>query len=94
VCPRGQRWPIYSKTGKESISEGSRDTKKDREDILVFIHGYNNDQKIVMQRHRQLKKDLQAVGFKGAVMSFDWPSADSELNTWKTGTMPRKRRCN
>lgn len=53
---------------------------KDRGDILVFIHGYNNDQEIVMQRHRQLKNDLAAVGFKGTMMSFDWPSADSALN--------------
>lgn len=58
----------------------SRDASKDRGDILVFIHGYNNDQVVVMERHRQLKRDLQAVGFKGAVMSFDWPSADSALN--------------
>ncbi|MBM4208642.1 MAG: alpha/beta hydrolase [Gammaproteobacteria bacterium] len=53
---------------------------KARGDILVFIHGYNNDQQIVMKRHRQLKSDLAAVGYKGAVMSFDWPSADSALN--------------
>ena len=33
-----------------------------------------------MKRHRQLKQDLQSVGYKGAVMSFDWPSADSPLN--------------
>lgn len=54
--------------------------QKDRGDILVFIHGYNNNQEIVMKRHRQLKTDLQSVGYKGAVMSFDWPSADNALN--------------
>jgi esterase/lipase superfamily enzyme len=58
----------------------SRDANKDRGDILVFIHGYNNDQETVIKRHRQLKKDLQSVGYKGEVMSFDWPSADSALN--------------
>lgn len=61
-------------------SQDSRDPKKDRGDILVFIHGYNNSQEVVMQRHRQLKNDLQAVGYKGVVMSFDWPSADKALN--------------
>ena len=61
-------------------SPDSRDASKDRGDILVFIHGYNNSQEVVMQRHRRLKADLQAVGYKGAVMSFDWPSADSALN--------------
>lgn len=58
----------------------SRDPQKDRGDILVFIHGYNNSQETVMQRHRQLKLDLQAIGYKGAVMSFDWPSANSAMN--------------
>jgi len=49
-------------------------------DILVFIHGYNNDQKIVLKRHRLLKKTLRGEGYKGVVVSFDWPSADSALN--------------
>lgn len=53
---------------------------KERGDILVFVHGYNSDQKIVMKRHRRLKNDLAVLGYKGAVMSFDWPSADSALN--------------
>ncbi|MBI3447358.1 MAG: alpha/beta hydrolase [Acidobacteria bacterium] len=49
-------------------------------DILVFIHGYNNDQAIVMQRHRRLRADLEGLGFAGAIVSFDWPSAASALN--------------
>ncbi len=49
-------------------------------DILFFVHGYNNDQKIVMQRHRRLARDLRAAGFRGVVVSFDWPSDDKVLN--------------
>jgi pimeloyl-ACP methyl ester carboxylesterase len=49
-------------------------------DVLVFIHGYNNDQTIVMQRHRQLRKDLTDRGFAGAVVSFDWPSGDEAID--------------
>ena len=49
-------------------------------DVLVFIHGYNNDQEIVMKRHRQLQADLWAEGFRGLVVSFDWPSHDATLN--------------
>lgn len=45
-----------------------------RGDILVYIHGYNNTQNEIMQRHRRLKQDLLALGFKGAVISFDWPT--------------------
>jgi pimeloyl-ACP methyl ester carboxylesterase len=49
-------------------------------DVLVFIHGFNNNQSVVMQRHRQLKQDLRAIGYEGAVVSFDWPSDDKTLN--------------
>ncbi|RMH34276.1 MAG: alpha/beta hydrolase, partial [Nitrospirae bacterium] len=49
-------------------------------DILVFIHGYNNSQEIVLQRHRRLEADLREAGYQGAVISFDWPSAQSVLN--------------
>ena len=53
--------------------------KSDLGNILVFVHGYNNDQPVVMERHRQLKADLSAGGFKGVVVSFDWPSGDKGL---------------
>ena len=49
-------------------------------DVLVFVHGYNNDQAIVMDRHRQLQDDLWREGFRGLVVSFDWPSASSPVN--------------
>jgi esterase/lipase superfamily enzyme len=58
----------------------ARDPAADRGDLLVFVHGYNNDQAIVMQRHARLKQDLHAVGFKGEVLSFDWPSDERALN--------------
>jgi esterase/lipase superfamily enzyme len=49
-------------------------------DMLVFVHGYNNDQAVVMERHRQLRRVLSAGGFDGTVVSFDWPSSDSSIN--------------
>ncbi len=49
-------------------------------DILVFIHGYNNSQSTMLKRHRQIKNSLKKQGFKGEVVSFDWPSADRALN--------------
>ena len=45
-----------------------------RGDILVYVHGYNNGSEVVLERHRRLKADLQGVGWKGAMVSFDWPS--------------------
>ena len=55
-------------------------TQKPVGDILIFVHGYNNGTKVVMQRHRQLKKNLSDAGYRGAVVSFDWPSADRAIN--------------
>lgn len=55
-------------------------TGRERGDIVVFIHGYNNDARIIMARHRQLEADLAGAGFKGVVLSFDWPSANMTLN--------------
>lgn len=49
-------------------------------DIIILIHGYNNDATSVMWKHRRLKSDLDKEGYKGALVSFDWPSADSPLN--------------
>ncbi len=49
-------------------------------DIIIFVHGYNNSMKDVMKRHDLLQKRLGKLGFKGAIVSFDWPSATRTLN--------------
>ncbi|TVM03584.1 MAG: hypothetical protein CV087_04545 [Candidatus Brocadia sp. WS118] len=70
----------FKKLRKAAVWGKDQRRNGDRGDILVFIHGYYNSLDIVMQRHRRLIADLQEVGYKGAIMSFDWPSADSALN--------------
>ncbi len=55
-------------------------TGRDCGDILVLVHGYNNELPVIMKRHRRLKKNLAAAGFGGAVVSFDWPSNNIALN--------------
>jgi esterase/lipase superfamily enzyme len=50
-----------------------------RGDILFIVHGYNNSERDVMQRHRIMKSGLVALGFKGVIVSFDWPSDDEAL---------------
>jgi hypothetical protein len=52
---------------------------KARGDILFVVHGFNNSEDDVMQRHRLVRDGLLALGFKGVVVSFDWPSDDSVL---------------
>lgn len=65
---------------KQAIWGKDSRTGAPRGDILVFVHGYNNGPDVVMRRQRRLKADLATAGFKGAVVSFDWPSANMALN--------------
>jgi esterase/lipase superfamily enzyme len=51
-----------------------------RRDLLVFIHGYDNEPPIVLKRQRVLKQGLTSAGFTGTVISFDWPSGDIALS--------------
>lgn len=50
-----------------------------RGDVLVFIHGYDNEPPIVLERHRRLQADLPKYGYSGAVVSFDWPAKQVAL---------------
>jgi pimeloyl-ACP methyl ester carboxylesterase len=65
---------------KESSCAVDPITKRPIGDILIFIHGYNNSQTEMMNRHHQLLGDLRSKGYKGSVISYDWPSADVALN--------------
>ena len=49
-------------------------------DVLVFVHGYNNSITDVMHRHNLLQKRLYEQGYRGVIVSYDWPSATSTLN--------------
>ncbi len=49
-------------------------------EIVVYVHGFNQDTRAVLRRLRALKKGLAANGFDGVVIAFDWPSADTALN--------------
>ncbi len=50
-----------------------------RGDLLFVVHGYNSSEADVMQHHRVVKSGLMALGFRGVVVSFDWPSDDQAL---------------
>ena len=53
---------------------------RDYGDILIYIHGYNNSQETVLKKHKELRKSLEKIGYKGALVSFDWPSDNSAFN--------------
>lgn len=49
-------------------------------DILIFVHGYNNDLEIINQRHFQLEADLNKQNFGAVVVTFCWPSDNKAIN--------------
>lgn len=63
------------------LADGRADgVMSDGGDILVFVHGYNNTPEDIMKRHALLQSQLNAAGWQGIVVSFDWPCADQTLN--------------
>lgn len=52
-------------------------------DVLVLVHGYNNDIASVLTRMRQLRKNLRSEGWRGEVIAFDWPSNNQVLNYYE-----------
>ena len=61
-------------------AKGGAPNDRTEGDIVFYVHGFNNSQATVLERHRKISKGLKAHGFDGVVVSFDWPSADSALN--------------
>ena len=49
-------------------------------DVLIYIHGFNVDLPLILKRHRLIRTGLKALGYEGAVVSFDWPCANMALN--------------
>ena len=79
--------PSHEMAAKEWIEEvrDVADGKADKHvaeggDVLVFVHGYNNDAQVIRDRQLRLGRDLAAEEWRGVVVSFDWPSANSTLN--------------
>ena len=69
----------------EQGETGAKDANTGRKkgDLLVFVHGFNNSPKEVLERHRRLAGMLATAQYKGGLVSFDWPSAQSALNYYE-----------
>lgn len=50
-----------------------------REDILIYVHGYNNGTLDIVKAHKAIRQGLESVAFKGKIISFDWPCGDNAL---------------
>ncbi len=83
VTPTAFREEVLSRASTGSAERKTSPNKRESfttGDVLVFVHGYNNRIEDVMHRHNLLQDGLRSAGFKGAIVSFDWPSDDSTLN--------------
>ncbi len=49
-------------------------------DIAVLVHGYSTSPAEILARHRSLRTDLAAAGYRGQLVSYDWPSDDHAFN--------------
>ena len=86
VVPRGQPLlPMYAIAANQwyakvlAASAWKNQDGEARGDILFMVHGYNMNESEVIERHRLLAQDLEALQFKGAIVSYDWPSDDKAL---------------
>ena len=61
------------------VQDASGATQSTNGDILIFVHGFNTDQWNMLERHRKIRAGLSAQGYRGCVVSFDWPSDGSVL---------------
>ena len=52
-------------------------------EVLVYIHGYNMDRDITLERHKILKSGLKNKGWNGELITFAWPSKDHTLLYWE-----------
>jgi len=61
-------------TSSEAFVAGLREdlASARRNEVLVFVHGYNTEFGLAMRRTAQLSVDLE---FDGAAVAFSWPSA-------------------
>lgn len=46
-------------------------------DVLIYVHGFNTSQPDMLRRAAKIEAGVRAHGYRGAVVSYDWPSDGS-----------------
>jgi esterase/lipase superfamily enzyme len=77
--------PSHENTAKKSwtqnVLEAAKSVPNGKDgDILFYVHGFNTETRVMLERHRKVKAKLIKAGFKGVVVSFDWPSDNKAIN--------------
>jgi esterase/lipase superfamily enzyme len=47
--------------------------------LAFFVHGYNTGVRDMIETHRRLKRRFTEAGFRGVLVSFDWPSENNPI---------------
>ena len=72
-----ERWRL----AVQAAATGEKDAITDSTgEVLLFVHGYNNDIATISWRTEMLQTSLEQQGWRGVVVAFDWPSDNSTLN--------------
>jgi len=74
VAAKRRAMTAWSRRTGNALTESDR---RERADLVFFLHGYNNDLATVLWRHKALARTLAACEFWGSVVSFDWPCGTS-----------------
>lgn len=56
---------------------------RDLKDVLIYLHGYNMEREITLERHKILKAHLKQQGWEGELITFAWPSKKNTLLYWE-----------
>lgn len=73
---------------KDSVSSGIafiNELIKDRDlkDVLVYLHGFNMEREVTLERHKILKAQLKKSGWEGELITFAWPSKQNTVLYWE-----------
>lgn len=62
------------------------------DDILIYVHGFNTTHNDMLRRHRKIRIGLAKKGYRGAVVSFDWPS-DGKISNYSKDLADAQKVC-
>jgi len=71
------RWRLAVRAAADGVEDEITGTTGD---VLLFVHGYNNDMEAITWRTEMLQTTLREQRWRGLVIAFDWPSDNSTLN--------------
>jgi hypothetical protein len=79
VATRATRWARMLLDSVPQAPGAAPVAGKPIRNLLFIVHGFNQTAAAALQDHHNVANGLQAVGWTGQVVSFDWPSDGSVI---------------